>query len=138
MTSEQTTTQAENIQTKTWKTLLANFEMKTYNGFEVIAHSETGYVNATKLCHNICLKEGKRVKDFFHIKKSPQFLDYCAYLSGKQGPTKSEGPRKAVENYFINPELDNLVEVVNGKGYPNDVKGQYVHQLLKASYLKRT
>lgn len=125
MTTEETTTQT--MKTQTWKTLLANFEMKTYNGFEIMVHKETLYINATKLCHDICLKEGKRVKEFYNLKKSPQFLDCVDYLWDKMGPTDKMGPRSAVKQYLIKPELHDMVEVVNGKGYQNEVRGQYIH-----------
>ena len=125
MTTEQTTTQT--METKTWKTLLANFEMKTYNGFEIMVHKETLYINATKLCHDVSLTEGKHIKEFYKLKKSPQFLDYVNYLWEKMGPNQNGDTRSAVKNYLIHPELFDMVEVVNGKGYPNEVRGQYVH-----------
>lgn len=127
MTTEQTTTQTINDKTE-------NFELITYNGFEILIHKETSYFNATKLCHEICLKEGKRVKEFKHLKKSPQFLDAAEYYREKMGPTNFGGPN----SHLINPELGGMIEVINGKGFKNEVRGHYCHPELIDAVLTLT
>lgn len=125
---------------------LSDFEKRTYNGFDILVHVQTNYINATKLCHDVSLKEGKHIKQFKNIKVSPQFNDYCDYLyeestnkgSAEFQPTintfktdsiynDSNNTHSNVKEYLINPSNHDLVENITGKGFNNDVKGQYIH-----------
>lgn len=102
-----------------------DFIKATFNGFEILVHKQTEYINATKLCHDVSLKEGKRCKEFYHIRKSPQFIDYVEYIKDGKGPTDFEGRK-----FLIKPSDFDMIENVVGKGYNNDIKGTYIHPKL--------
>lgn len=105
-----------------------DFVKTTYNGFELITHKQTLYINATKLCHEVSLKEGKKIKEFKNIKQSPQFLDYIDFLH--EFSSAEIQPTPEMEKFLIKPSNFGLVENITGKGYNNDIKGVYIHPKL--------
>lgn len=97
--------------TITWKN--ENFVRKSYNGFSILVRESDNFINATKLCHEICIKEGKRTKEFYHLKKSPQFIDYVDYIKNKNSSYQT-----------INLYYD------LGSKALNDIRGYYIHKEL--------
>ena len=104
------------------------FTKATYNGFEILVHTQTGYINATRLCHDVSLKEGKRIKEFKNLKQSPQFIDYIEYLRENASAEIQLTPE--LKKFLINPSDFDMLENITGKGYNNDIKGTYIHPKL--------
>ena len=92
------------------------YKNTTYNGFSLLTRTNDNYFNATKLCHEISEREGKHVKEFYNVKESPQFKDYRDLIVSSWSP-EIQGTHSPVE-------------VVNGKGVLNEVRGSYVHPQL--------
>ena len=83
------------------------FKISTYNDIEIIIDTETGYVNATKLCKNIN-------KDFRTFCKSMRYSELVELFNKENGSDQKC-------TYPLNFKYDIGLE------YLNEVRGQYIH-----------
>ena len=114
----------QTVGTTTYTCNSIKYEMRTYNGFSVMIRTDNRYFNATMLCHQICKIEGKRVKEFYNLKRSPQFLDYMQFVANEGSP-QFEG-------------TSDVMILISGRGVLNEVRGYYLHPAMMNCILTLT